>query len=408
MPLLALEGIRVIELATDVAGPFCGKLLADYGAEVIKVEPPDSGDPSRRAGPFPGGSPHLEKSALFLHLNTNKAGVTLDLSAEAGQDILKRLVERSQVLIESHKPGRLEAMGLGYQALQKLRPDLVMTSVTPFGQTGPSKDDEYTELTVFAAGGAMHREGIPSREPLKYGAQAAQYFAGTSAAAATTAACLGAALTGRGEWIDVSMQECMAGHPHQIGRRAPFAYAGEVDVRKDPHTPYFGGREPYAVGTFQCRDGYVSFLPLGPRMWPNITRMIGRPELVDDPRFASAQQRVDNREALTAIFQPWLDSHTRTEVFEAAQDAGLPGAPVLTTGEVVADEHFSARGFFVDIDHPDAGTLTYTGLPFTISNTPATPPAPAPRLGQHTDEVLEKVLGVGADERQELRRHGVI
>jgi crotonobetainyl-CoA:carnitine CoA-transferase CaiB-like acyl-CoA transferase len=283
-----------------------------------------------------------------------------------------------------------------------------MTSVTPFGQTGPSKDHEYTELTIFATGGAMYREGMPSREPLRYGAEVAQYFAGTSAAAATMAACFGAALTGDGRWIDVSIQECMAGHPHQIGRRAPFAYAGELDLRREPHTPFFGGREPYAVGTFRCRDGYASFLPLGPRMWPNFTRMIGSPELMYDPRFASAQDRVDRCAELTAIFQCWLDVRTRYEVFEAAQEAGLPGGPVLTTGDVMADPHFAARGFFTDIDHPDAGTLTYTGLPFAISGAPEAPARPAPRLGQHTDEVLERILGVGANERKRLRRAEVI
>ena len=408
MPLLALEGIRAIEIATDVAGPFCGKLLADYGAEVIKIETPGVGDTSRCVGPFPNDSPHPEKSALFLHLNTNKSGVTLDLTSETGRDLFRGLVGQSQVVIESGKPGRLESLDLGYQSLQRLRPEVVMTSVTPFGQTGPSKDYEYTELTIFAAGGAMHREGHPSREPLKYGAEVAQYFAGTSAAAATMAACFSAALTGDGRWIDVSIQECMAGHPHQIGRRAPFAYAGELDVRREPHTPFFGGRESYAVGTFRCQDGYASFLPLGPRMWPNFARMIGRPELVDDRRFASAQDRVEGCDELTAIFQLWLDGHSRAEVFEAAQEAGLPAGPVLSTGEVMTDPHFSSRGFFVDIDHPDAGSLTYTGLPFAISGAPSTSARPAPTLGQHTDAVLGGVLGVGADERNRLRRGGVI
>ena len=285
VPLLALEGVRVIEIATDVAGPFCGKLLADYGAEVIKIEPPGDGDPSRRAGPFPDGLAHLEKSALFLHLNTNKSSVTLDLESESARDLFEHLIGQSQVLIESGKPGWLESLGLGHNSLKQLRPDLVMTSVTPFGQTGPSKDYEYTELTIFATGGAMYREGMPSREPLRYGAEVAQYFAGTSAAAATMAACLSSALTGDGRWIDVSIQECMAGHPHQIGRRAPFAYSGELDLRRQPHTPFFGGREPYAVGTFRCRDGFASFLPLGPRMWP---RKIGSTGATSWPRSSGA------------------------------------------------------------------------------------------------------------------------
>ena len=204
MPFLALQGIRVLEIATGIAGPFCAKMLADYGAEVIKVEQPGRGDPSRHSGALPQLEGDIEKSALFLHLNTNKKGVTLDLASSAGQD--------SQILIESFTPGAMASMGLEFAALKLLKPDLVMTSVTPFGQTGPHKDYQFTELTIFAAGGAMYREGGPEREPLKYGGEMAQYYAGVAAASATTAASFKALMTSRGEWIDISIQECMAGY----------------------------------------------------------------------------------------------------------------------------------------------------------------------------------------------------
>ena len=291
MPFMALQGIRVLEIATGIAGPFCAKMLADYGAEVIKVEPPIGGDLSRSVGPFPEDVPHLEKSALFLHLNTNKKGVTLDLETRDGVGVFKKLSEKCEVLVESFSPGKLASLELGYDALKVLRPDLVMTSVTPFGQTGPHKDYEYTELTIFAMGGAMHREGLPDREPLKYGGEIGQYFAAAAAAAATMTALFAAAMTGVGDWIDISIQECLAGHPHQIGRRTPFVYSGESDGRRQPRVTAAGGREPYAVGTFRCKDGYVSFLPLGPRMWPNLARMIEQPGLVDDERFATTVDR---------------------------------------------------------------------------------------------------------------------
>jgi crotonobetainyl-CoA:carnitine CoA-transferase CaiB-like acyl-CoA transferase len=191
MPFLALQEMRVIDISTGIAGPFCAKLLADYGAEVIKVEQPGRGDTSRYEGPFPNGVPHPEKSALFLHLNTSKKGVTLDIESAAGQEMLRRLAAEGHILIESFSPGRLDSLGLGYEALKRLRSDLVMTSVTPFGQTGPHSDYQFTELTIFAMGGAMYREGLPDREPLKYGGEMAQYFAGTAAAAATMAASFG-------------------------------------------------------------------------------------------------------------------------------------------------------------------------------------------------------------------------
>ena len=393
MPFLALQGLRAIEIGDGVAGPFCAKMLADYGAEVIKVEKPDTGDSSRQEGPFPDDAPHIEKSGLFLHLNTNKKGVTLDLESPAGQKLFRELVRESHALVESQRPGKMDSLGLGYHALKQLRPDLVMTSITPFGQTGPHKDYEFTELTVFATSGAMYREGLPVREPLKYGGEMAQYFAGAAAAAATMAACFRSSLSGQGEWIDISIQECMAGHPHQAGRRAPFAYAGEADARTPPRVSAAGAREPYAVGTFRCKDGYVSFLPLGPRMWPNFARMIGRPHLLDDPRYLTPGDREERGEELEALFQSWLDARTRDEVFKAAHEARVPGGPVLKVDEVMSNEHLKARDAFVTIEHPDAGTLTYTDLPFRLSDTPREDARPAPRLGQHNKEVFGGILG---------------
>ena len=408
MPLSALQGVRVIETATDIAGPYCAKLLADYGAEVIKVERPGTGDPSRLRGPFPDDVSHPEKSGLFLHLNTNKKGVTLDLESSRGRDLFKLLLQESHILVESGRPGRMDSLGLGYDVLRELRPELVMTSVTPFGQTGPDSQYEFTELTVFATGGGMHREGLPDREPLSYGGEIAQYYAGSAAAGVTMAACLSSWLEGHGRWIDISIQECMAGHPHQIGFRAPFTYAGVADSRKDPHAPTATGVGSAGAGTFKVADGYVSFLPLGARMWPNLAEMIERPDLVADPRFRTPEDRAEHDGELTPIIQGWFDSHTRAEVFAAAQEAGLPGAPVLTVDEVMEDEHFADRGYFVDIVHPDAGTLTYPGLPFRLSDATLETPSHAPRLGQHNDEVFCGLLGLEGADLPELTSKGVI
>ena len=408
MPLAILEGVRVLEVAHGIAAPFCAKLLADYGAEVVKVERPIDHEISSRQWKRDGAPSTVEDAALFLHLNANKKSVAFDLCTAPGQALFRSLASQCAVVVEGLPPGRMAAMEIDYPRLRALRTDLVMTSVTPFGQTGPYRDHEYTELTVFAMGGAMYREGMPDRPPLKYGGEIAQYFAGAAAASATVAACVGSLLTGQGDWIDVSIMETMAGHPHQIGRRAPFAYNGEVDQRAEPRTSAAGGREPYAVGTFRCKDGFMSFLPLGPRMWPNIARMIGRPELTEDPRFSDPQDRVDNRVELEAIFQGWLDQRTRSQVFQAAREAGIPAGPVLTAPEVIEDEHFKTRGYFQEIEHPDFGTLTYPGLPFKLSDSPHSDATPAPALGQHTVEVLSTVLGMADAEIDDLRDAGVI
>ena len=402
MPQLALDGVRVLELTDDIAGGYCAKTLAEYGAEVIRIEPP-----ARAAPDDSRAEVSAADEALRLHLHTNRKSVALDLETERGREILFELAVRCGAVVESMSPGAADGVGIGYQRLAARAPAIVMTSVTPFGQTGPCRFWGYSELTLFAMTGAMHREGLPNRRPLKYGGEIAQYFGGTAAAAATMGALVGAAMTGVGDWIDVSVLECMAGHPHQIGRRAPFAYSGESDTRAEPRTSSAGGREPYAVGTFRCKDGYVSFLPLGPRMWPNIAHMIGMPHLMDDPRFETTQDRSENRVELEAIFQRWLDDRTRMEVFDAAQRAGLPGGPVLEALEVADNEHFISRDYFRRMEHPEHGELTYTGLPFKLSDAPEFAPSPAPAAGGDSREILTAVLGVSDGEFEALAKEGV-
>ena len=402
MPQLALDDIRVLELCDGIAGPYCGKMLADYGAEVIRVEA------ARPGGREYADLTRVEDAALRLHLNVNKKSVALDVESERGRELLLTLALACDAVVESMSPGAAAGLGLGYDALSERRPDIVMTSVTPFGQTGPYRRWSYTELTVFAMSGAMNREGLPGRYPLKYGGEIAQYFAGTAAAAATMAALTGAALTGAGDWVDLSILEVMSGHPHQIGRRAPFAYSGENDIRMDPRTSSAGGREPYAVGTFRCKDGYVSFLPLGSRMWPNISEMIGMPELQSDPRFAAPEDRTANRRELEAIFQGWLDEHTRMEVFDAAQRVGLPGGPVLHSHETVENEQFRARDYFQEVEHPEHGNLWHTGLPLMLSDAPRSASSPAPDVGRDSAAVLSRLAGVSDEEFANLSERGIV
>ncbi len=408
MPYQTLTNIRVIDASTGIAGPYAGKMLADYGADVIKLELPDAPDHSRAAGAFPDATPHPEKSALYLHLNAGKKGITLDPSTPDGRRIFTELASQSDVVLESFRPGQMADWRVGYHDLCEVRADIVMTSVTPYGQSGPHKDYEYTELTIFASGGAMHREGLPDREPLRYGAEIAQYFSGTTAAAATMIALFGVAMHGEGEWIDISMQECFAGHPHQVGRRTPWIYGNEPDPRKPPRLAAAGMREPYAVGSFRCKDGYVSFLPLGSRMWPQLARMIDRPDLITDPRFSTPDDRTERREELEAIFQAWFDDHTRMQVFAAGQREMLPCAPIMETPEALQNLHFRERSYFVDLMHSDAGALTYTGLPFRLSDNDVTPNTPAPRLGQHNAEIYADLLDITPSELAELHAKGVV
>lgn len=402
MPQVALNGIRVIELSDSIAASYCAKMFTDYGADVVRVDSPDHPPTSTV------NADNAEQVALHLHLNANKRSVALDLESERGRGLLRDLALQCDAVVESMSPGVAEGLGIGYETLAAHRPDIVMTSVTPFGQTGPYSGWGYTELTIFAMTGAMNREGLPNRYPLKYGGEIAQYFAGTAAAAATMSALAGAAFSGVGDWIDLSIMEVMAGHPHQVGRRGPFAYSGELDRRTDPRTSSAGGREPYAVGTFRCKDGYVSFLPLGSRMWPNISQMIGRPELQQDPRFLTSEDRTENRHELEEIFQSWLQVHTRMEVFDAAQRAGLPGGPVLHSHEAVENEHFRSRNYFQDVVHPVYGHLWHTGLPVLLTDVQRTASSPAPETGADSREVLAEFVGLEESEIRELEESGVV
>ena len=402
MPQVALSDIRVLEFSDCIAASYCAKMFSDYGADVVRVDSPHNTLTSTL------NSENVEQVALYLHLNANKRSVALDLESERGRGLLRDLALQCDVVVESMSPGVAAGLGVGYETLVVQRPDIIVTSVTPFGQTGPYSDWAYTELTVFAMSGAMNREGLPSRYPLKYGGEIAQYFAGTAAAAATMSALTGAVFSGVGDWIDISILEVMAGHPHQIGRRAPFAYSGEVDRRTEPRTSSAGGREPYAVGTFRCKDGHVSFLPLGSRMWPNISEMIGQPELQQDSRFLTSDDRSENRYELETIFQSWLDAHTRMEVFDAAQKAGLPGGPVLHSHETVENEQFRSRGYFQDIIHPMHGHLWHTGLPFILADVPRRASAPAPERGANSREVLAEYIGLAETDLRDLEDSGVV
>lgn len=405
VPYAALDGYLVLDLSDRLAGSFCAKMLGLYGCQIIKIEPL-KGDPIRQWDRLEDRD-RTDDSPLFLHLNAGKKSITLNLEADGGQQILRTLAQKSDIIVETFTPRLMKSLGINYQSLSKDNPNLIMTSITPFGQSGRYRQHEYTELTIFAMSGAMHREGLPERYPLKYGAEVAQYYAGNIAAAAAVSSLYGVLQGNGGDWIDISIQECMAGHPHQIGRRAPYIYSGELDPRTQPRTSAAGAREPYAVGTFKCLDGHMSFLPLGPRMWPNIAKMIGREDLLDDIKFSTADNRTMNRAELEKIFQDWLNRRTRKEIFEAVQEAGIPGSPILSSDEVIENEQFKARGYFAEVDHPVSGRLKYTGDPFRLTGTPMKNLSPAPMLGQHTEEILRDHVGLNAKSIASLKAKGI-
>ena len=399
----ALTGIRVLDLTHHIAGPYCTKLLADYGADVIKVERPGAGDGARRAGPFPGDTPNSEKSGLFLYLNTNKRGVTLNLKTKTGADILRKLVADSDLVVESFQPRVMPGWELDYQALKKLNPRLVMTSLSNFGQTGPRRDWKATEVTFTAMSGLMNKRGDPDREPLKLALNVHQYFAGAVACLATVAALLRSTATGAGEHLDLSIFETTVGNINN--GLFPYDFSEERGRRSTAKN-----NTQHPIGGFPTKDGFVAIQGAGrAEAWlPRLLTMVGRPDLMDDPRLSTAEGQLEHADEVTASLYTWLVQHTKQEVFDKAAEVRYPLAPVYDTGELVNNPHYNERGFFVDIEHPRAGKLTYPGAPFQMSEAGFANRKPAPLLGQHNREIFCDLLGYSASDLSDLRRRDVV
>ena len=401
----ALQGIKVIELGDYVSAPFCARLLADLGAEVIKVETPDVGDSSRRNGPHPGDEPSAEASGLFLFLNTNKLGITLEIKTPTGREMFLRLLEDADVLVENLPPALTEKLKLDYPSIEQQFPRLVVTSISPFGQTGPYKHYAGYDLNVQAVGGVSIGIGMPEREPLAIPLSQADFMAGLAGAASTLIAFLAREATGRGQWVDVVGSQVLAELISSVYFLPNFIYRGVAGTRKGRR-----GGEAYFPNTLMpCKDGFVCLYPLQAPQYAAFLELIGNPDWQENPRYKSrrvmAEEYPDEAEALIA---PWFLERTKEEILNLCMEHKVPCAPVRTIEEVVEDPHLKARHYFVEVDHPVAGKLTYPGSPFRLSRTPGKVEGAAPLLGQHNGDIYSGRLGLSQDELGRLRMAGVI
>lgn len=402
MPARALEGFRIIECGEMVSAAYAAKLMADMGAEVIKIEEPASGDAARQRGPFPGRLPHPEKSGLFLYLNTNKRGITLNLEDRRGQEIFARLITQADLLIHNYHPTRMPALGLEYERLARLNPSLVMTSITPFGFSGPHKDYQATDLTLWNAGGLCYLNGGgPGSEhlpPLKPFGQQAGFQAGVHAAVASLGALFARVADGRGQHIDFSVQECLMG----MAEFAPVmaSYAGLVVSR-------LGTKPLQPLDLMECKDGWIFLCCVEEHQWRAFVEIMDSPQWAEEPLFADRLKRAENWDALKLLLQEWVTDQSADELYRRAQARRIPFAPVSTMGDLLSSEHLKARGFFAEIVHPVAGTFAYPTVPYQFSATPWTLRRPAPCLGQHNAEVYGGV-GMRAQEVEHLKQAGII
>jgi formyl-CoA transferase len=391
-----LSGLRVLELGTFVSAPYCGKLFAGYGAEVIKVEPP-GGDIARAHGPFKDGAPNPETSALFLYLNTGKKSVELDVSSPAGREAFLRLAASCDVLVENFRPADIRALGLTYAALAAVNPRLVVVSITAYGQDGPYADFRSNNLVAFAMGGQMFITGTQEGGPLKNGGYQADYQGGLNGFSAAMLGVLAAERDGLGQHVDVSVQHCMA--PLLEAGIPNYTYLGRWSGQRR------GNFMASFIGIYPCVDGHLG-IHLMPRNWKPFTDTINRPDLFGDPRYATQQDRFVHNDELMAEFYAWAATETKHDIYQRAGAGRAPVAFVHTMADLLESPQLNARGFIQRIEHPVAGEAAYPGPPWWIGPD-GWASSRAPLLGEHTNEILRDVAGLSRQEMDRLTRESV-
>ncbi len=397
----AFNGVVVLDCTDGIAGPYCTKLLADSGADVIKIEKPGAGDITRKMGPFLNDKPDIEKSGTFFYLNTNKRSITLNLESESGKSIFIKLLHNTNIIVENFTPGKMAAIGLPYETLAKIRPQIIMTSISGFGQTGPYRDYQTTNLVAFGLSGAMYTSRPAtdtSTRPVVEGGQQAEYITGLLSFIATAAAMINIKDTGKGTWIDMSAMECVAS---ALGANIDeYSYLG-LSRKTNPFAIH-----GYPIGySVPCKDGWISLTP-GLGGAPNIPLLIEQPQLLDDPLFTKPAQRMADPKKFDDTLAPWLKEHDKWEITRLAQELKMAFTPVLTPGELLDDEQLKARGFFAEAQHPAMGRVIYPGAPFKMS---ATPPriGKAPLLGEDNESIYGG-LGMTQKELITLKKQGII
>lgn len=400
----ALSDIRVLELGEFITAPYAGKLMADMGADVLKVERPRVGDEARRHGPFPGDLPHLERSGLFLNLNTSKRGVTLDLETATGRDIFIELCRHVDVLIENRQPADLQRLGLDHESLRAVNPRLVVTSVTAFGHTGPYKDYKGYAINATAQSGVASRIGDPERSPLTTPLSRGDYWGALNAAAATMTALFARRQTGEGQHVDISSAECMATLINTMNV-IDFVDVGFYPTRNGVRLRYIG--YPWVI--MPCKDGFYSLITVQDRHWHRFVELMGNRELATNPRYQDREiMGKEYPEEVDALVEPFLADKTKAELWETCRENRIPFHAVQDMRDLAGCPQLRERGYFVDIKHPEAGELRYPGAPYQFSQTPWRASRPAPKLGQHNAEVLCGQVGFSTYDLTDLRRTGII
>ncbi len=419
----ALDDIRVLDLSNPL-GVYCGKLLADLGADVIKVEPP-GGDKMRQIGPFYHDEPHPEKSLYWFYFNTNKKSITLNLESAKGQSIFKDLVRKSDVVLTTFAPSSCVERGVGYEALRAVNKRVIVVSVTPFGLTGPYADFKGSNIIGMAMGGFLNLFGFPDSPPVCIAGEQAYNLASANAAVGALIALYWRDVNGEGQQVDVSMEDAVL----KIVFLAVSSYKASGKILKRSGLELYRGIKD----TFACKDGYVLCAPLGgggadvmldwmekegkaadlrDDKYADVIAAIGSRRLQKDRRFSVDPHVLTERGVENAhvheVWETWLKTHTKEELFKGAQERGVGLMPVYDAADIAEEPQLSQRSFFVDVAHPEMGKLRCPGAPYRLSRTPWAIHRRPPIIGEHNTDIYEKELGMTAGQIGALRKEGVI
>lgn len=401
----ALKGVKILEFCKTVSGAYCAKLMADLGAEVIKIEEPVKGDGARRKPPFLNDDPNPEKSGLFMYTNTNKYGITLYPLKLQGNKIFKDLVKDVDILIEDLAPGEMEQNGLGYEDLKKLNPGLIMASITPFGRSGPYKDYKAYQLNITHVSGQGYLLPMPAislnRPPVKVGGNSGDFDPSIIASIAIMAALFWKGKTGKGQFIEMSKQEALMSM--QRVESVTFPNAGinmsraGMAQRRDP------------TGIMPCKDGYVVIVTPEEHQWEYFMKLLGNPEWSEEEWCKDRIKRVENVDRIAEPILEWMKDKNKEDVFRQGQALSVPVAPINSAKEVVESPQFNSRNFFVETEHPIAGKIEkFPSSPYRFSKTPWQIERPAPLLGEHNEIIYCKRLGYTREELENLKESGII
>jgi len=393
----ALEDIVVLDLTKVLAGPYCGSILADFGATVIKVEPPVKGDDGRHYGPYVNG-----ESMYYANLNRGKLGVTLNLKAPEGKELFKELVKKADVLIENYRPGVMDRLGLGYDVLKEINPGLIYGAITGFGSNGPYANRPGYDIISQAMGGLMSVTGQEGDPPTRCGNAIGDVLGGMNLAIGVLTALHARTLTGEGQYIDVSLVDSVVASLEQAWQR--YFVSGKLPTR---HGNYYDAIAPY--DSYMAKDGYLVIGCGNQHLFEVFcNQLLRRPDLITDERFLDVPLRVKNNKEFKKIVEEWLRDYTVAEAVDIVLGAGIPAGPILDLEQISKDPHIAgARRMFTEVDHPTAGRMKLNSSPIKLSRTAAEIRSAPPTLGQHNHQIYCDMLGLPEDAYQADLEKGV-